>query len=117
MAPHADRCICDPNDPSDPPSLTPRAVEGCVPHVNRRWRQLWVERLMSHEARICGTDTEPDGDLCVGWLRFEPGDVQAKCDRCGGWTGRWAPQTAETHPGRFGDVRDGQPDFGGRPRL
>lgn len=93
------RCICDPDDLYDPPNPTPRAVEGCPAHQARRVFQQWSDRLNSHEDRICGTDREPDGELCIGWLRFQPGDVQAKCDVCGGWEGRWAPRSAITHPG------------------
>lgn len=86
------RCICDPDDLFEPPDPMPRAVEGCPAHRARWIAQQWFLRLNSSERRICGDETEPDGDLCTGWLIYEPGDVQAKCTVCGGWEGRWAPR-------------------------
>lgn len=40
----------------------------------------------------CNDEREPDGERCTGQVRYQPGDVQAACDTCGGWRGRWAPR-------------------------
>jgi hypothetical protein len=94
------RCICDPDDLFEPPDPMPRAVEGCPAHKARRAAQQFVLRLATTETRICGTEREPDGERCIGWLTFGPDEVQAKCPACGGWTGRFAPaQRADEHPG------------------
>lgn len=85
------RCICDPNDLFEPPNPTPVAVEGCPAHQARRGYQQFVRRMEPDEQRICGNEREPDGERCVGWLRFRPGYAQAKCTVCGGWEGRFAP--------------------------
>jgi hypothetical protein len=90
------RCICDPDDLFDPPDPRPRVVEGCPAHQARGVVQQFEMRLESSESRICGNEQEPDGERCIGWLNFAPGDVQAKCSACGGWEGRWAPRGKNT---------------------
>lgn len=98
MTADPDRCICDPTDLFEPPYPMPRAVKGCPAHQIRRMAQQFSMRMDSAESRICGHEQEPDGERCVGWLRFEPGDVQAKCTACGGWEGRFARQQETTKP-------------------
>ena len=101
-------CICPSVVNTDvPPVLIhglPLAVKGCPQHVYRYAFQqhaavLWPDdpenAKLAGEDRICGNEREPDGEPCVGWLRFKPGDVQAKCTVCGGWEGRYA-RTAES---------------------
>jgi hypothetical protein len=90
------RCICDPDDLFAPPDPRPRVVEGCLAHQARGVVQQFELRLESSESRICGNEQEPDGERCIGWLNFAPGDVQTKCTVCGGWEGRWAPRRAIT---------------------
>jgi hypothetical protein len=38
-------------------------------------------------AALCDNYREDVDRECRGFLRFKPGDVQAQCPECGGWTG------------------------------
>lgn len=86
-------CICDPNDLFEETSPIPVAVEGCPAHRARRAAQQLHLRLSTTERRICGTEHEPDGERCLGWLTFAPDEIQARCPVCGAWTGRLARAT------------------------
>jgi hypothetical protein len=45
----------------------------------------------------CGDESEPDGVVCPGTVRFGPRDPQGACDTCGGWYGRYAPVVELKH--------------------
>jgi hypothetical protein len=71
-----------------PPWVPPRPVRSGWATLALILSDLPAPAAARPDRRACQNDRDhAGGDWCPGWLTFEPGEPQAKCDVCGAWCG------------------------------